>query len=212
MPTSTMLMLSERWFTTQTSLFERAATATGSSPTDTESPWVREPLSMSKISRRLSGVLTANNRVPSGDSASGRTWPLSKATKVCPVTAVAATAVHNKAAVQRSAVPVSMLRAMCPHRSPALPGEPQRSRIAQRRRYENANAPIGRQSPSPTARVGAHLRVAPGGADSTRALAGRVHTCAYRPVSTTRRPRRLPAIVGDQRWGDGDRALRIDRR
>ena len=32
----------------------------------------------SKISSRSSGVLTANSRVPSGDSASGRTCPLSK--------------------------------------------------------------------------------------------------------------------------------------
>ena len=32
---STMLTLSERWFTTHTSVFVRAATATGSSPTGT---------------------------------------------------------------------------------------------------------------------------------------------------------------------------------
>ena len=44
--------------------------------------WVSSPLpSTAKISRRSSGVLTANSRVPSGDSASGRTCPLSKVTK-----------------------------------------------------------------------------------------------------------------------------------
>ena len=61
-PTSTMLMLSERWFTTQTSLFERAATATGSSPTGTEPTCASVPPWTSKISSRLSGVLTANRR------------------------------------------------------------------------------------------------------------------------------------------------------
>src|SRR5688572_1948888 len=36
---------------------------------------------MAKISSELFGVLTANNRVPSVDFASGRTWPLSNVMK-----------------------------------------------------------------------------------------------------------------------------------
>jgi hypothetical protein len=74
---STMLTLSERWFTTHTSVFERAATATGSRPTGMESTCFSPRLPIRKISRRLSGVLTAKRCMPSGDSASGRTWPLS---------------------------------------------------------------------------------------------------------------------------------------
>ena len=80
--TSTTLTLSERWLTTHTSPSVRAATATGSSPTGTEPVWVSPPASTSKISSRLSGVLTAKSRLPLGDSASGRTWPLSKVTKL----------------------------------------------------------------------------------------------------------------------------------
>ena len=72
-PTSTMLTLSERWFTTHTSPLVRAATATGSRPTGTESACVSPPAETSKISSRSSGVSTANRRVPSGESASGRT-------------------------------------------------------------------------------------------------------------------------------------------
>ena len=79
-PTSTMLTLSDKWFTTQTSLALRAATATGSIPTGTDAARRSPPPFRSKISRRSSGVFTANSRVPSGDSASGRTWPLSKVT------------------------------------------------------------------------------------------------------------------------------------
>ena len=75
-----MLTLSERWFTTQISLLVRAATDTGSRPTGTEPEAVRPPAPTSKISSVLSGVLTTNNRVPSGESASGLTCPLSKAT------------------------------------------------------------------------------------------------------------------------------------
>ncbi len=40
---STMLTLSERWFTTHTSVFVRAATATGSKPTGIEASCVSEP-------------------------------------------------------------------------------------------------------------------------------------------------------------------------
>ena len=80
--TSTMLTLSDRWFTTHTSVLERAATALGSSPTWTEPAWLSVPAFTSKISSRLSGVLTANRRLPSGDSASGRTCPVSKFVKL----------------------------------------------------------------------------------------------------------------------------------
>src|SRR5262245_27027492 len=78
--TSTTLTLSERRFTTQTSPGERTATATGSKPTGTAARCVRPVAPTSKISRRLSGVLTAHSRLPSAERASGRTWPLSNVT------------------------------------------------------------------------------------------------------------------------------------
>ena len=62
--TSTTLTLSERWFTTQTSVSLRAATATGSRPTGTDAACVRLPsAATAKISSRLSGVFTAKSRV-----------------------------------------------------------------------------------------------------------------------------------------------------
>src|SRR3954452_9687536 len=73
-----MLTLSERWLTTQTSWLFRAATATGSRPTGMELVWMSARFWTRKTSRRLSGVLTANRRGLAGDSASGRTCPLSK--------------------------------------------------------------------------------------------------------------------------------------
>jgi len=106
---STMLTLSERWLTTHTSSFVRAATATGSIPTGIESTWVRPPPPTSKTSRRLSGVLTANNWPPSGDRASGRTWPLSKVMKEGWANAAAGTPNRARAA----ATAVSALRARC---------------------------------------------------------------------------------------------------
>ena len=71
--TSTMLTLSDRLFTTQTSFADRAATATGSMPTGTEARCVRPEAVTSKISRRSSGVSTTNSWLPSGERASGRT-------------------------------------------------------------------------------------------------------------------------------------------
>jgi hypothetical protein len=70
---STMLTSSDTLFTTHTSVFVRAATATGSSPTGMESTCVNPALSTLNTSRRSSGVFTAKSRVPSGDSARGRT-------------------------------------------------------------------------------------------------------------------------------------------
>ncbi len=56
---STMLMLSERWFTTQTSLLVRAATETGSIPTGTESaklsPTARDVENLEGVVRRVNG-------------------------------------------------------------------------------------------------------------------------------------------------------------
>ncbi len=78
--TSTIDTLSDMWFTTQTSPSERAATATGSSPTGTEPRCARPAGETAKISSRESGTLQTNRRVPSGESASGRTGPLSKRT------------------------------------------------------------------------------------------------------------------------------------
>src|SRR5579859_2310931 len=83
----TMLTLSDRWLTTQTSELVRAATATGSRPTGTRAANVI-PLAVTlKISRVAFGVFTANRCVPSGDSAIGRTGPLSNSTNDGDVTA-----------------------------------------------------------------------------------------------------------------------------
>ncbi len=95
-----MLTLSERWFTTHTSVSVRAATATGSMPTGTETEWVRPPPApTSKTSSWLSGMLRAKSFVPSGESASGRTGPLSKVMKLGWPAAVEASS--KKAAAHR---------------------------------------------------------------------------------------------------------------
>jgi hypothetical protein len=70
-----MLTLSDTLLTTQTSLLERTAKATGSKPTTTEPAGVKSSPEILKISRRLSGVFRANNCLPFGDIANGRTWP-----------------------------------------------------------------------------------------------------------------------------------------
>src|SRR5581483_10235180 len=57
--TRTMLMLSDKWFTTHASSALRAATATGSRPTGTSAISVRPASVTSKTARRASGVLTA---------------------------------------------------------------------------------------------------------------------------------------------------------
>ena len=79
--TSTMLIESETWFTTQSSPSLRSATETGSMPTRTDPTLVRPAPETAKISTRLSGVLTAYRRVRSDERARGRTWPLSKLKK-----------------------------------------------------------------------------------------------------------------------------------
>ena len=94
-----MLMLSDRWFTTQTSVAERTATATGSMPTGTDASCVRPTAPTLKTSSRSSGVLTAKRRVASADSASGRTWPLSNVTND---PAPAAVTVTSKARTPRA--------------------------------------------------------------------------------------------------------------
>src|SRR5262249_24725012 len=73
-PTSTMLTLSERWFTIHTSLAVRTATATGSRPTVTEVVETSAglPSRTSRSSRRASGVFTAKRRGPSAGRASRR--------------------------------------------------------------------------------------------------------------------------------------------
>src|SRR4029079_12411944 len=75
---STMLTSSDSVFTTQASVFERAATDTGSSPTGTSATRTGEGPVTSNTLRRLSGVFTTSTREPSGVIASGWTWPLSK--------------------------------------------------------------------------------------------------------------------------------------
>ena len=80
---STTLTLSETWLTTQTSVADRSAMATGSSPTGTEATrdkatFCADAPLMENISSRLSGVLTTKSSEPSEESAMGRTCPLSK--------------------------------------------------------------------------------------------------------------------------------------
>ena len=78
MLTSTMLTLSDTWFTTQTSAALRTATATGSTPTGTEASNTRAaPLTLT-MSSVPAAVLATNRRLPSADSANGRTGPDSK--------------------------------------------------------------------------------------------------------------------------------------
>ena len=89
-PTSTTLTSSETWFTTQTSPSSRTATATGSIPTETEPAGCNPSARTSKISSTPSGVFATKSRVPSGESASGRTGPLSNTAaraRVAPVRA-----------------------------------------------------------------------------------------------------------------------------
>ena len=83
----TMLTLSERRFVTQTSVLLRAATATGSRPTGTRYSKTGNPEVRSKTSSVPLGVLTANSVLPSGDIATGRTWPLSNSTNEGPAEA-----------------------------------------------------------------------------------------------------------------------------
>src|ERR1700733_11994701 len=80
-----MLTLSEMRFVTQTSVFVRADTATGSRPTGTRNFIVGLPEVRSKTSSVPLGVFTAKSVVPSGDIARGRTWPLSNSTNGGPV-------------------------------------------------------------------------------------------------------------------------------
>src|SRR5450631_747662 len=75
--TSTMLTLSETWLTTHTSVLLRAATATGSTPTDTERAKERPLGATLKMSRVPFAVLATKSWVPSGESTTGRTGPLS---------------------------------------------------------------------------------------------------------------------------------------
>ena len=80
--TSTMLTLSDRWLTTQTSLLVRAATATGSRPTGTEPTCVSAAAVDGEDLEPVVGRVEREQPCsPSGESASGRTWPLSKVTK-----------------------------------------------------------------------------------------------------------------------------------
>src|SRR5580765_1332735 len=73
----TMLTLSKRWLTTHISLSFRAATATGSIPTETRACSTSPRGVILKTSSVPLGVFTANNLVRSGDMAKGRTCPLS---------------------------------------------------------------------------------------------------------------------------------------
>ena len=79
----TMLTLSEIWLTTHASVFVRARTETGSSPTGTEPrlTGIDEVLEMSKTSSLPSAVFTARSFLPSGVTSSGWTCGVSQLTK-----------------------------------------------------------------------------------------------------------------------------------
>ena len=82
--TSTMLTLSDKWFTTHTSAALRTATATGSTPTGTEASTRSVLPVVSTMSSVPAAVLATNKRAPSADSANGRTGPDSKVKLRCP--------------------------------------------------------------------------------------------------------------------------------
>ena len=78
---STTLTLSERWLTTQTSLSLRAATATGSRPTGRRRGARGRGLDAEDL-EAVVGRVDGEEQLAVGDSASGRTWPLSKSVNV----------------------------------------------------------------------------------------------------------------------------------
>src|SRR5215210_2592698 len=79
----TTLMLSETSFTTQTSSSVNGATETGSMPTGISAVKIGlSGLETSNTDSRLSGVLTANSFVPSGESRIGLICLPSKLTKL----------------------------------------------------------------------------------------------------------------------------------
>ena len=76
-----MLTSSDRLLTTHASLSLSAATDTGSMPTGISAIRRGAGPVRSNTESRLSGVLTTSSRLPSGVSAAGCTWALSKCTK-----------------------------------------------------------------------------------------------------------------------------------
>src|SRR5262245_4433588 len=102
----TTLTLSDRWLTTQTSESSRAATATGSNPTGTRACNVSPPDVTPKISRVLSGVFTAKSLAPLGDSATGRTCPLSNSVNGTPAEEAWLAAVEGGRSSARNSVAV----------------------------------------------------------------------------------------------------------
>ena len=79
---STTLIVSDRWLTTQASVFEATRTETGSMPTLTTVERDTRSAATSKISRVPAAVFTASRRLPSGVSSSGWTWGASKLAKL----------------------------------------------------------------------------------------------------------------------------------
>lgn len=86
--TETTLTLSETSFTTHTSSLFSGFTETGSMPTGISATRIGfEGFDVSNTESRASGVLTANSRVPSGESRAGAVCLPSKLTKVGSVSA-----------------------------------------------------------------------------------------------------------------------------
>ncbi len=76
-----MLMVSERWLTTQACVSLRAATVTGSRPTGIDAwCWIPPSSDTANTSRRASGVFTTRSVPPEGVRAIGWTWEDSKFT------------------------------------------------------------------------------------------------------------------------------------
>src|SRR5438105_3659584 len=79
----TPLTESEMLLTTQASVLVRARTETGSRPTGTDPTFTGVPLAIEKTSSRLSAVLTARRRAPSGVVHRGEPpWGVSQLTKL----------------------------------------------------------------------------------------------------------------------------------
>ncbi len=91
-------------------------------PTGTEAEKVRPPGPTSKISRVLSGVLTAKTRDPSGDKMIGRTCPLSKATNADCAKAIAGARLTAKIVARIATTLIPLLRTLKIKTSLSRPG------------------------------------------------------------------------------------------
>src|SRR5215208_405803 len=103
-------MLSETWLTTQASSFVRAFTETGSIPTGTSAISAGvEGCVRSKTDSRASGVLTANNRVPSGEILTGLVCDPSKFTNALWGAVLCVATILGRKAAARIIIPITSL-------------------------------------------------------------------------------------------------------